>query len=454
MPPADLVRILLGLGTPLLLIGHVVMTRYASDAFGLSPTYPRVVYALFVSDSEGRQLAMLVPGWLHGCLGVWFAFKRHDLVMRLKLPLFGFALLVPVLAGLGFVTMGREIEDLARDPAWVAIHAEVAPEATRISLARTRDGVLFAWLALIGMIFLAREIRDRIERRMNRLVTIGYPGRSVSVPRGWTVLEASRGHGIAHTSVCGGRARCSTCRVRVAAGLDACEPPDEDERRTLARIGAPSDVRLACRLRPRTDVTVIPLVAPEAKGRDAEEAREVRVAILAATIVEHVGAERRPLPHDRLYAMNRAAEAIGEAVLQAGGDVVEFTGEGVLAIFPGGDRDAVGAALDAARGIERCGTALASTLALESGVAPVVHVGVHLGRIVSGEIGFRGNRSRAIVGRTVDEARELPVAARDAGVRYAFTANALAGAGLPAGDAKEIAVAGATIAVRLVDSVP
>ena len=171
MPPVDFVRILLGLGTPLLLIGHVVATRYASDAYGLSPTYSRVVYNLFISDNEGRQLALLVPGWLHGCLGVWFAFKRRDWVMRLKLPLFAFALLVPVLAGLGFVSMGREVEDLARDPQWVATYAEVAPDAARLGLARVRDGILLAWLTLIGAVFLAREIRDRVAERFGVALT-------------------------------------------------------------------------------------------------------------------------------------------------------------------------------------------------------------------------------------------------------------------------------------------
>ena len=66
-----------------------------------------------------------------------------------------------------------------------------------------------------------------------------------AIARGWTVLEASRSHGIPHMSVCGGRARCSTCRVRVTAGLAACEPPGEDEARTLERVGAQPEVRLA-----------------------------------------------------------------------------------------------------------------------------------------------------------------------------------------------------------------
>ena len=45
---------------------------------------------------------------------------------------------------------------------------------------------------------------------------IAYPnGRQASFPRGRSILEVSRAAGIPHASVCGGRGRCSTCRVRV-----------------------------------------------------------------------------------------------------------------------------------------------------------------------------------------------------------------------------------------------
>ena len=459
MPPLDFVRILLGLGTPILLIGHVVATRWAFEEHGLSPVYERILYALWVSDGEGRQLAMLVPGWLHGCLGVWFAFKRHDAVMRLKLPLFAAALLVPVLAGLGFVVMGREIGRLAAEPGWVDIHAEVAGAEVRVALGRLRDGLLAAWFGLVALVFVAREVRAAVERRFDRVVTIGYPGRSVSVPRGWTVLEASRSHGIPHTSVCGGRARCSTCRVRVTAGLAGCEPPGEDEARTLARVGAPPDVRLACRLRPVDPVSLVPLVAVDDPPGDREVAVERRVAILAASVVERVATERRSLPHDMLFALNRTTEAIGEAVLEAGGEVVEYTGEGVLAVFAADDGAGSGAtrALAAARGIDRRIAVLAAGLARECGVEPLVHVGVHSGVVVQGAIDFRGRRSRAVVGRAVDAARLLPEAARSAGRRFAISASALdeAGAVAPAaGPARVLAISGADLAVWIADAVP
>ena len=82
----------------------------------------------------------------------------------------------------------------------------------------------------------------QLDRFMAR-TSIGYPDRIVRVPRGWSVLEASRSHRIAHISMCGGRARCSTCRVRVVAGEEQCPPPAEDERRTLMRIHAAEGTR-------------------------------------------------------------------------------------------------------------------------------------------------------------------------------------------------------------------
>src|SRR5262249_56004097 len=86
--------------------------------------------------------------------------------------------------------------------------------------------------------------------------------RAVTVPVGFTILEASRTAGVPHASVCGGRGRCSTCRVRVVLGLTDLPTASEAEQRVLARVGAAPDVRLACQTRPVRDVAVAPLLAP------------------------------------------------------------------------------------------------------------------------------------------------------------------------------------------------
>jgi ferredoxin len=59
------------------------------------------------------------------------------------------------------------------------------------------------------------------------LVTLTYPNRSVRVPRGLSVLEASLRYNIPHAHVCGGRGRCSTCRIRIL-GRHESVPPNAD----------------------------------------------------------------------------------------------------------------------------------------------------------------------------------------------------------------------------------
>ena len=49
---------------------------------------------------------------------------------------------------------------------------------------------------------------------------------------------------------------CGTCRVRVARGLEACSPPDAEERDFMQGLGAPSDQRLACRVKLRGDIAI------------------------------------------------------------------------------------------------------------------------------------------------------------------------------------------------------
>jgi adenylate cyclase len=203
LPPLELLRIALGFMLPILLIGHAANTRLAWELFQMPSDYARVVTNLWVADQRGMQLGLLAPGWLHGCLGLHFIFSRRPLYRRLRYPLFAFALLLPVFSGLGFIAMGRQ---LAADPAATAAALEYlspTPPAERIALARWHNGLLIGYFAIIGATFGARAVRNALERGRKRLVSISYPGRTVRVPRGWSVLEASRGFHLPHASMCG-----------------------------------------------------------------------------------------------------------------------------------------------------------------------------------------------------------------------------------------------------------
>src|SRR5207245_893156 len=209
---------------------------------------------LMIWRSPLGTLALYGAIVVHGGLGLWLLYQRRTL----RMPGWEAAQYALGLA-------------LPRTPGWSealmrATHPPGAAEAA--ALGRIRSGFLDAYLVALGAVLAARGVRTLWQRR--RSIRILYPaGRVVTVPVGFSVLEASRVAGIPHASVCGGRGRCSTCRVRVVRGLADLPPASEPEQRLLARVGAAPDVRLACQAPPVRDVAVVPLVAPSIAAADA-----------------------------------------------------------------------------------------------------------------------------------------------------------------------------------------
>jgi adenylate cyclase len=165
MPMAETFRVALGFGVPLLLIGHFATTRGAFALYGVAPDYHRIVWMLVSSGGEGRQLALLTPGWLHGCMGLNFAFGYHPLWRRLRPLLLAVALLLPVLAALGFLAMGRELAHLGADSVWRATHVTLLDVRQRAGVEHLRDGLLAGYLTVVCAALLVRALRTALENR-------------------------------------------------------------------------------------------------------------------------------------------------------------------------------------------------------------------------------------------------------------------------------------------------
>lgn len=411
MAPLNGLRIILGLVMPVALIGHFVATRYSFEHFGLAAKYSRIASSLWASGAQGLTLGLLAPGWVHGCLGLRFAFSHRRLWRRLRLELFAVALLLPVLAGLGFVSMGRE---LASQGSAVAPQVVGPSSAQQASLASTRQAALATYLALIALVMSARLLRSVEERRRNSVVHIAYPGCNVTVPRGWSVLEASRSFAIPHQSMCEGRGRCSTCRVRIVAGSNHCPLPGDDESRTLARIHAPDGVRLACQLRPVGDIAVEPILRVDhsrwAATPHARPAVEREVAVLffqlgfgSATTRSNAHA------HDMIYALSQVRSVVEPALEASGGVVCRRTGDQWLALF-GLDSDVhegCGHAIAAALRIVPQGLALCERLSHELSLNADFTIGMHAGVVVTGTIGEGEAQMLSAVGEAIDATARL-----------------------------------------------
>ncbi len=435
LPPAELLRIALGFTLPIVLIGHAVATRIGYELFGLSSDYSRVISQLLASNSEVWQLGVMAPGWLHGCLGLHLAFSRRGWYRRLRYVLFAIALLLPVLSALGMIIMGRQISADPKVAEAVAQYMSPANAAQRQSLSNWRDGIVTAYFCIIGAAFGARELRNYLERRSRRLVAVSFPGRVVRVPRGWTVLEASRSFHLPHASMCGGRARCSTCRVRVTAGEQNCPPAASDEQDTLDRIGAPSDVRLACQLRPEGDISVIPLVNT---GRAVYRAAapklntERDVVVMFCDFLNRGELARDHLPQDVLYVLTLYVEALQNAIRSARGTVSYIELDSVCALF-GIDRDAKQAsqsALRATAAIERVITDINNRLGRQWDCKMNVVVAIHAGHAAVSEIGASDPPTVIAIGPAVDVANALRKAAAAEGKHFAVSAATFAAADL------------------------
>jgi adenylate cyclase len=215
--------------------------------------------------------------------------------------------------------------------------------------------------------------------------------------------------------VCGGRGRCSTCRIRVAGDPTLLPPPSPLELRVLQRVGAPPNVRLACQLRPARDLAVTPLLAVTVDaaalhvGSAARHGQEREIAVLFADLRGFTRLAEHKLPYDVVFFLNRYFEAVGRAIADAGGIANQYTGDGVMALF------GVEAAPEAA-----CRQALRASGAMIARVEEVsrsfgadleaplrLGIGIHMGPAVVGEMGYGETRYLTAVGDTVHVASRL-----------------------------------------------
>jgi adenylate cyclase len=444
MPAWEATQLTLGLAIPFLLIPHVVGTRLAHTAFGVTDSYARFlagVWHLFPLLAL-RQVGLVVLAWTHGCVGVHFWLRLRPGYPRVAPALLATAVLLPVLALLGFAEAGREVDRLARDPGWIAgvFRITGSTPAVGAALEGAAERGVAGYALVVGGVLVARAVRETYRRRW-RSVRIRYPdGRTVTVAVGVTVLEASRLAGIPHASVCGGRGRCSTCRVRIGAGLAHLPPANRDELRLLRRIGAAVNVRLACQLRPERDVSVVPLLAASAAppallaARDTSEGWEQEVVVLFADLRGFTTLAENKLPYDLVFVLNRYFETVGRAIKQAGGVAAQFTGDGVMALFGvrGRAADAARQALAAAHAVTDAVAALGRELEHELRGPLRIGIGVHAGPAVVGRMGYEDSVSLTAVGDTVNVASRMEELTKEYNCELVFSAQVAAHAGIDA----------------------
>ncbi len=415
------IQLVLGLSIPALIISHVAGVRLGQTLFGHEKLYPQVFFALWIVWPYKMWLmfAALIVSWVHGCIGLYFWLRMKAFYKTAAPFLLAAAVLIPALAMLGLYQGGRSVVD-NDSKEWRAENLsrqQVGTSAEQTVLNSIEEYFLIGYLGLLGFVLLARGVRALNERRAG-MVSLSYGnGKTVRVPKGLSVLEASLRNNVPHASVCGGRARCSTCRIRVIGDCASLPEPSMREAFVLNRVGAGADpaIRLACQLRPESDLSFFQIFLPQTTAATLRTSSPSRIGeerYLVSLFVDMRGstklAEKR-LPFDTVFIVNRFLGAVSQAVLECGGQPNQFVGDGQLALF-GLDSDpqtACRQALRAAGMISANIDELNQFLRHDLREPIRFGVGIHGGEVIIGDIGYRDHMVFTALGDAVNVAARL-----------------------------------------------
>ncbi len=450
--PAEVLQLLLGILIVPLMAGHVTLVRTGTELYGYLPFHTAVVGNAVLNPGVATDLAIgLCVVWFHGCIGMAHWLRLKPFYPHWRATLACVAILLPILALLGLVTGSREAEALLAEPSFRArFDGEYnipRGEAYMALTARAAQTERFWWIAIIfaGAIGLLRGQM----KRMRAGIAIVYPdGRTLRVAPGLSLLGASRVNNVPHASVCGGRGRCSTCRVRIVAGAADLTPAAPAERKVLARVGADPDgadgmaiVRLACQAfvtgkGPISIVPLLPAYAGPATARGGDgygTGRELDIVVLFADLRGFTGLSAGQLPFDTVFLLNRYFAAMGRAIEANGGYVDKFIGDGVMALFGTDGRDAKSAArlaLAAAKAMGEALDKLNAELAHDLKTPLKIGIGLHAGPAIVGEMGYARAMHLTAIGDTVNAASRIEGLTKDFGVELVVAESVLSRAGL------------------------
>ena len=326
-----------------------------------------------------------------------------------------------------------------------------------------RDRLQHTFLALLGLALLVPMVRI-VRRAAGARVEVTYRGGpTVRVAPGPTLLEISRMKDVPHASVCGGRARCSTCRVGIESGLESLPPPSAAEAMTLMGINAPANVRLACQIRPRTPSRSRgwwrppPGLSAGCRRHRMSRAWSALWRCCSSIRAGFTSISEARLPYDVVFILNRLFAAVGEAIRSHDGKIDKYLGDGLMAIFGTEAGEAAGCrqALAAARDIDLALDRLNEEIMEEIGQPLRVGMGIDVGPLVVGHIGHAETAMLTVIGTTVNAASRLEALTKEKNCQLIAALDVLAHAGLsPHAFAQEqVAIRGlsAPRAVALID---
>ena len=461
MSAKDWTQLVTSFALPLVLLPHIFASGYTPRFKDAQTSYKVVLDGMLEDGGIYFMGLFVIFVWVHGIIGITSMIKFHPVYQKYKNAFLVVSWLLPILAVLGAVTASKElatdIENNKIIMEQVYAEANIGKEL-EAELMQTGDmlmvNYLFILLGVTLFVFVLHQVRKAF-----RKIKITYPnGKEVRVAKGTSILEASREHRIGHVSMCGGRGRCSTCRVRVMSDIETLPPRNGIESLVAERLSLQDNVRLACQLRPTSAVEVRPLVNAPVETLTTEDretlcGREEEIVVMFVDLRGFTAISEKLLPYDTVYLLNQYFKIAGEAIVQSGGRIDKFIGDGIMALFTDGSgveensKNALLAAGKLAEGIKELSTETSS----DFGSDLKFGIGIHAGTSVVGAMGYGENITDTAIGDCVNVASRLEQLTKEEECQLIITSDLYqrSGLSLKASYEKNVTVKGKSEAFKI-----
>ena len=422
---------------PFFLASHLSITLWGSRFLGLNDSYAFMIISTYIFDPFGYIILglMLMLVWTHGSIGIIGLIEFREFYSKRRGLFQGLILGLPLIAYGGYIRASIELSEASQSNPITILElisnsnftAEIGEKIVSLS-----DLLQFLVYPILLSLFVAFYfIRNLLEKRFNSIQVQYTDGTNINVSRGSSLLEASHKAGRYHESVCGGRGRCTTCRVRVTSSLGELPKPNKIEQSVINRLNFDQSLRLACQLRPETDIEINPLI--KLVDHDKQNLRfsnqenlsgiEKETVIMFCDLRGFTRLSDGKMPFDVVFILNKYFKLVTDAVEENKGRIDKFIGDGVMAIF---DKDTTISkncknALKGAAMITTYLNDLNDELSTED-IEPLrLGIGIHSGNAIIGKMGYGEASTDTAIGDTVNVASRLEQLTKDYSCQLMFS---------------------------------
>lgn len=248
--------------------------------------------------------------------------------------------------------------------------------------------------------------------------------------KGSTILETALHNNYPLYHLCGGNAKCTTCRVFVSDGLDLLSNRNEREQALADRKGWPKEIRLACQTEVFGNIGVRRIIRDNkdlktvtSESKSSRTGEECFAVILFLDIKGFTAFTEANLPYDVVFVLNRFFHEMSEPILNNGGEIDKFIGDGILAFFQIPFRERLKQSskeeMETSKK-ETMKSAIRSCLRMFDQLKKFnqemkdrfnftfdIRLGMHAGNVIYGDIGHSEFKSQTVLGDVVNVASRL-----------------------------------------------